>query len=146
MNELPLVIFDGNCGFCKTWVEYWKRLTADRVNYVPSQEVREEFPQLGAQDFARSVLLRMPDGEVLKGARAVFQLLTYAPGRKGWLWLYEHVPGFAPISEAGYRFIAGNREVFDALTRRLLGKPVLPSTYLVVEWLFLRALGVIYFT
>ncbi len=26
-----LLIFDGNCGFCRIWIEYWKKLTADRI-------------------------------------------------------------------------------------------------------------------
>jgi predicted DCC family thiol-disulfide oxidoreductase YuxK len=33
----PLLIFDGDCGFCRIWVEYWKRLTGDLVAYGPYQ-------------------------------------------------------------------------------------------------------------
>ena len=27
----PVLIFDGDCGFCRVWVEYWKRLTGNLV-------------------------------------------------------------------------------------------------------------------
>jgi hypothetical protein len=30
-DDRPLFIFDGDCGFCRMWVEYWRRLTGDRV-------------------------------------------------------------------------------------------------------------------
>ena len=30
----PILIYDGNCGFCKKWVQRWKVLTEDKVDYV----------------------------------------------------------------------------------------------------------------
>ncbi|HEX5230566.1 MAG TPA: DCC1-like thiol-disulfide oxidoreductase family protein, partial [Bryobacteraceae bacterium] len=103
----PLVIFDGRCGFCRIWIEYWKVLTADRVAYAPSQEVGRLYPQIPEENFRESVQLVMPPGDFLSGARAVFTTLTYAPGLAWTLWAYEHVPGVEPVTEAAYRFIAG---------------------------------------
>src|SRR5208337_4235769 len=99
MQVKPLAIFDGRCSFCRLWIEYWKQLTGDRVNYAPSQEVADQFPQITPEEFAKSVQLIQPGGEVLSGARAVFHLMDYAPGWSWGLWLYDHVPGFAPVSE-----------------------------------------------
>ena len=69
------------------------------------------------------------DGRVFGGAEAVFRSLNWGdhPGflsRSG-LWLYDHVPGFAPFTEACYRFVAGHRSFFSALTRvtALVGLP-----------------------
>lgn len=146
MQEKPLVIFDGRCSFCKLWIDYWKQLTGDRVNYAASQEVGDQFPQISREGFARSVQLVLPDGDVLSGARAVFQLLSYTSGRGWGLWLYDHFPGFAPATELAYRVIASHRDLFYQLTRTLFGRTVSPSTYRTAEWLFLRALGAIYLT
>jgi hypothetical protein len=31
----PLLIYDGDCGFCFYWASYWQKLTGDRVDYRP---------------------------------------------------------------------------------------------------------------
>ena len=144
MRDKPLVLFDGHCAFCRLWIDYWKQLTGDRVEYQASQEVGDGFPQIPAGDFTKSVQLVLTDGEVLSGARAVFELLSYAPSRGVWRWLYDQMPGFAPVSELGYRIIARRRNLFYHLTRLLFGTHIVPPTYAVAEWLFLRALAVIY--
>jgi len=33
--DRPFLVFDGECPFCRAWVEYWKHLTGDRVLYAP---------------------------------------------------------------------------------------------------------------
>jgi lipase maturation factor 1 len=144
----PVVIFDGRCGFCRIWIEYWKALTGGRVGYAASQDVGRLYPQIPAKNFSESVQLVMPGGEVFSGARAVFVTLTYAPGAA---WLarmllrgYDRLPGFAPFSEAAYRLIASHRTFFYHLTQVTFGKRVLPWKFAKVEWLFLRLLAVIY--
>jgi lipase maturation factor 1 len=144
MPDDPLVIFDGRCGFCRIWIEYWKIITRGRVAYAASQEVGSSYPQIPPEDFGQSVQLVMPSGAVLRGARAVFVTLTYAPGMAWLLWVYEHVPGFAAVSEAGYRLIAAHRTFFYYLTRVTFGKRIRPLETAKVEWLFLRLLGAIY--
>ena len=71
----PLLIFDGQCGFCRIWIEYWKKLTGDRVAYEPFQEAADRFPQIPLEDFARAVQLVRTDGTVVSGAQAVFETL-----------------------------------------------------------------------
>src|ERR1700704_4836930 len=90
IRDRPLVIFDGRCAFCRIWVNYLRELTGERVDSAPSQEVQGEFPQIPPGAFAKSVQLAMPDGEILSGARAVYQLLTYAPGMTWPLRLYDN--------------------------------------------------------
>ncbi len=144
MPDHPLVIFDGRCGFCRIWIEYWKIITRGRVAYAPSQEVGGSYPQIPAEDFGQSVQLVMPDGAILRGAHAVFVTLTYAPGMAWLLWVYQHVPGFAALSEAAYRLIAAHRTFFYHLTRVTFGKRIRPLETAKVEWLFVRLLGAIY--
>ena len=47
----PLLIFDGNCHFCRRWIERWRELTAGAVEYAPSQEVAERFPEIPREAF-----------------------------------------------------------------------------------------------
>jgi len=42
----PVLVFDGDCAFCRAWVEYWQRLTGERVRYTPYQEIDSRFPDL----------------------------------------------------------------------------------------------------
>src|SRR5690348_6779411 len=144
MSGKPLVIFDGKCGFCRVWIRYWNALTSDRIDYAPSQEVGAQFPQIPPGNFSNSVQFVTPSGEILSGARAVFTTLTYAPGMAWLLWVYDHIPGFAPVTEAFYRLIAAHRSVFYQLTRFTFGLNVAPRSYTTVEWIFLRILALIY--
>ena len=145
MSDNPLVLYDGNCGFCKVWIQYWIQLTRDRLDYAASQEAGTRFSQIPPEDFSQSVQLVMPDGEVVRGARAVYLTLTYAPGMAWLLWIYDHVPGFAPASEALYRMVARHRTFFYQATRFTFGRRISPLSYGTVEWLFLRLLAAVYF-
>jgi len=142
--DRPLLVFDGDCSFCRVWVEYWQRLTGDRVRYTPYQGIGDRFPDLPARNFASAVTLFLPGGEAQSGAHAVFSLLALVP-RKSWmLWLYSHLPGFAWIAELVYRMIAQHRSFCYWATRALWGIPVEVKTFGVASWLFLRTLGAIY--
>jgi len=142
--DRPLLIFDGDCGFCRRWIVRWKALTADAVDYVESREAAARFPEIPKEAFARSVQLVLPDGEVFEGAEAVFRSLAFAPRRAWLLGVYRHVPGFAPVSELAYRFIASHRGGASAVTRVLWGKTVALPTFGFSTSLFLRLVGVCY--
>src|SRR5262249_37981184 len=57
---------------------------------------------------------------------------------------YDHVPGFAAISEIAYKFIARHRGLSSTLTRLVWGKDVRPPTYFWARRWFLRVLGLTY--
>jgi predicted DCC family thiol-disulfide oxidoreductase YuxK len=145
MSERPLLIFDGKCGFCRIWIQYWEQITGTSIEYAPSQEVGARYPQIPPKNYGQSVQLVMPEGDVISGARAVFTTLKCAPGMTWLLWVYDHVPGFAPATELAYRLIAANRTFFYHLTRFTFGRNISPLRYVGVEWLFLRILAAIYF-
>lgn len=141
---IPLIIYDGRCGFCRIWIEYWKAITGGRVAYAASQDAGASYPQIPEKNFGESVQMVMPGGEALSGARAVFTTLTYAPGMAWLLWIYNHVPLVAPATEAAYRLIASHRTFFYHVTRLTFGGRILPLKFAQVEWLFLRLLAAIY--
>jgi predicted DCC family thiol-disulfide oxidoreductase YuxK len=137
-------IFDGDCGICRTWVDYWRRLTGNRVVYRPYQEAARDYPAIPADAFPHAVQLVEPGGEVLSGAAATFKLLSYASSRGAWWWLYRHVPGFAPVSEAAYDFLSARRGLLAWFTHLLWGRKLELDRYDLVAWLFLRGLGLVY--
>jgi predicted DCC family thiol-disulfide oxidoreductase YuxK len=140
----PLLVFDGDCTFCRAWIGYWKRLTGDAIAYAPYQETAERFPQFPRESFARAVQLILPDGERFSAAHAVFRSLALVPGYAWLLWAYRRVPGFAAVAEWVYRQIAAHRSLGYRATVVLWGKEPEPATYeATVRWFF-RALGLIY--
>lgn len=143
-DNRPLLIFDGDCGFCRAWVEYWKALTGDRVRYAPFQEVGEQFPQVSREEFTSAVKLILPDDRVRSGAHAAFTALASIPDKRWLLWSYEHLAGAGTICEAVYGVIARHRSFALRVTRLLWGIPVRAETYNITSWLFLRLLGAIY--
>ncbi|MDE3180780.1 MAG: lipase maturation factor family protein, partial [Acidobacteriota bacterium] len=140
----PLLIFDGDCGFCRFFVEYWRRLTGDDVRYAPFQEEAENFPEIPVSDFQRAVQFIETSGLRTSAAEAVFRLMALTPGYAWLLWAYRKIPGFAPASERAYRTIAGHRPFFDRLRLLFWGKRLDPPTHFLTRWLFLRLLGVVY--
>ena len=105
----PVLIYDGACDLCKRWIARWKRIIGDRIDYEPYQEAILRFPQIPESAFSEAVHLIEPDGHLSRGAEAVFRAVATVPRRGGWLWAYRRVPGFAAVSEWGYRLVAGHR-------------------------------------
>jgi predicted DCC family thiol-disulfide oxidoreductase YuxK len=140
----PLLIWDGECGFCRVWVERWQSLTGDRVEYATFQDAAPRFPAIARERFAAAVHLIEPDGRVSLAAEAVFRSLGYAPGHGAWLWLYRHVPLFAPVSEWCYRRVARHRPLFLKLTHAVWGAHLVPPGERLTSAIFLRLLGAIF--
>jgi predicted DCC family thiol-disulfide oxidoreductase YuxK len=138
------LVFDGECSFCRVWIEYWRQLTNDRVRYCSYQEAGDRFPDLPPENFAPAVTLFLPGGEIRRGAHAVFSLLAMLPGKSWMLWLYAHIPGFAWIAELVYRVIARHRSFCHWATRALWGIPIEVESFGIASWLFLRTLGAVY--
>ena len=138
------MIWDGECHFCKRWIERWREITAGKVDYVTYQEAAARFPEIPVEQFKRAVAFIEPDGEAFFAAEAVYRSLRYRSSRKWLVWSYDHVPDFAGISETAYKFIAGHRSFGSTFTRLLWGKDVRPPTYFWARRWFLRMLGLIY--
>jgi len=122
----PLLVYDGDCGFCRTWVARWRRLLGPHVDYEELQTAGARFPIIPRSRFRRSVQLILPDGEVFEGAEAVFRTLALAPGhprQRLWLALYQNVPGARPVFEQGYRWVAEHRPLLSRVSHFFFGPP-----------------------
>ena len=140
----PLIIWDGECHFCRRWIERWKEITGNQVDYERSQNVGDRFPEVSREEFERSVILVEPDGTISRGAAAVFRSLRCRTSRKWLAWSYEHIPGFDGLSEGFYKIVAANRRLASGITSLLWGKDVRPPTYFAARRWFLRGLGLIF--
>ena len=140
----PLMIFDGECAFCRLWIDRWSSMTGDRVDYAASQDVAARFPEIPPEVFARSVVLVDTTGEARTGAEAVLTALDSTRSGRLALGIYRHAPGVAMLAEMLYRIVASNRRSTSRVTRLLWGPTVLRPTYDVARCLYLRAIGLVY--
>ena len=111
----PLMIFDGDCGFCRRWIVRFERWTFPHVDFLPAQDnrVAAQFPEISREQLDSAVQLIAPDGSVFSGAEAVFRALDSA-SRASWLLrAYERFPLFGRLAEWIYRFIARHRRFFS---------------------------------
>lgn len=138
------MIFDGDCHFCRRWIERWREMTCGRVDYATSQEVGAVFPEIPSSAFEQAVQFVETDGRVFSGAEAVFRSLGYSRRGGALEWAYDRVPGFAPLTETAYGLVARNRTAASFATRLLWGKDVRRPTYFIAHRLFLRALGLVF--
>jgi predicted DCC family thiol-disulfide oxidoreductase YuxK len=139
------MIFDGDCRFCRAWIERWKQTTGDTVEYVPQQDARisAQFPEIPRERLERAVHLVDRDGNVTHSAEAVFEALSI--GKRSKLrWAYDYVPGFRSVTEFAYAIVARHRDAAWRMTRLLWGDSTLRPQYRWASWLFLRMLGLIY--
>ena len=48
-GQKPVLIYDGRCSFCKIWIDYWKQLTGERIEYRASQDLEGAFPEFSVE-------------------------------------------------------------------------------------------------
>ena len=124
--QKPVLIYDGECDFCKYWLARGRKRLGDRLEYMPLKDpqVAARFPNLAPGRLRESVHLVEPDGTVYFGARAVFEALDLG-GLQWPIRAYRHLPGAAAMSEAAYRLVARHRGFFFLITKFFLGRTVL---------------------
>ena len=117
----PLVVFDGDCAFCRFWIARWRRTSGDRLDYAPYQEAASRFPEIPVEEFERAVAFVRPSGEILFGAAAVVAARAEVPGHSFWARVYRRVPGARFVMDFFYRLIAKHRNAAFRVTRLFWG-------------------------
>jgi predicted DCC family thiol-disulfide oxidoreductase YuxK len=141
----PLLVFDGECSFCRRWVERWRAAGAEHFDIEPFQSAAARYPELAPAQFEQAVQLIQTDGRVFSAAEAVLRARALATSG-GWLLAgYERLPGFAPAAETIYRAVASHRPLLSWLTGVFWGAEVSRPSFGVSTWLFLRRLGLVSF-
>ena len=139
------LIYDGQCGFCRIWLEYWQALLGDRLEYLPYQQIGDRFPSLDRAALTTAVHLVTRDGAVYPGAHAVFQSLSPVALRyRILLWLYTRIAVFRGAANLTYAWISAHRDFAYHATALVFGKPIRPQTWKISESIFLRLLALSY--
>ncbi len=141
--QRSVLIYDGDCSFCRAWVDFWRSLTGDKIEYLAFQSASERFPDLSLEDCRKAVQFITPEGR-FPGAEGVFRFLATVPGYRWLFWVYRFVPGFAALASFGYKFIANHRSPAWRFSHALWGDRIEVPTYHTAAELFSRALAIIY--
>jgi lipase maturation factor 1 len=114
----PLVLFDGDCRFCRHWASQWHSAYGSRLDVAPAVSKQAQFPEIPPSAYDESLLLVERDGSVYSGAWAALTARSHGRGRRGaLLGIYESLPGSAALFEWGYRIVARHRRIFSLLMR-----------------------------
>lgn len=131
----PLMIWDGNCGFCKYWILVWKQKTTE-VEYKTLQEVAENFSEIPLKEFKKASRFIDMDGRIYSGPDSAFMSMAHfkKPINLFHRW-YLSSGLFQSLSDHGYNFIAKNRPLMMKITLAFWGKNPLKLKPYWVLWL-----------
>jgi predicted DCC family thiol-disulfide oxidoreductase YuxK len=113
-----VVIYDGRCPVCRRAVERLHRWDwRDRLAFLRlhDPDVARRWPDLSHEKLMQSVHVITPDGDRLRGARAMRRLSRMLPA----LWPLVpllHLPGSLSVWQWGYDWFARHRYVFGGRT------------------------------
>jgi predicted DCC family thiol-disulfide oxidoreductase YuxK len=113
------VLFDGSCGFCRSWVSYWADTLRKRgFEIAPLQEdwVRTRLGSPAEEDLLLDLRLLLEDGRQLRGADAY----RYVMRRIWWtypIYLVSILPLLRHLFDWAYRSFADNRYHFSGSCR-----------------------------
>jgi predicted DCC family thiol-disulfide oxidoreductase YuxK len=110
----PVLLFDGQCGFCRQWVarlRRWDRRGAIQTLPGAERTTLPDLPPISDESLDRAMQLVTPDRRVYPGARALPALLPYLPGGRP-LALFFRIPGAQAVADRLYDWISARRHRF----------------------------------
>ena len=121
-QDKPILVYDGNCGFCKYWIIKWKRITQGNIGYSPYQKVAAQFSDIPVDYFRQAVRYIDTDGSVGNGPEAAFLTLQFKKRYRFLLNWYRNMAWFRKLSDVVYQWIADNRTFLFKVSRFFFGK------------------------
>lgn len=111
--RIPVVLFDGDCGFCTTQA---RRLAAP--GKISLRSFREEgaladFPGVTLEECVREMKLVDREGHVYGGAEAIARALRVGRPFLGTVAILYYVPGVRWVADRIYAWVAANRFRFS---------------------------------
>jgi len=124
----PVLVWDGDCTFCKFWKTRWELKTKGKIKYVTYQEIGNHFKDIPLKEFKKSSKLIEPTGKIYNGPDSAYRTLSIAGNKKWHIW-YKKSRWFCYVSDHAYNHIAKNRSFYYKITTLLLGKNPLSIKY-----------------
>lgn len=122
-QKKPLLIWDGQCGFCKYWLLYLKAHIGDRLDYEPFQEIHKNYDDISLKEFKKASRLIDVDGKVYSGPDSLYKSLAFFKKPNHWIHkAYRNNFFFRRLSDKGYDWVSKNRPALYKLTVLLFGK------------------------
>ena len=109
MATRPILLFDGDCGFCTTMARWGERRWPDAAEVVAWQHTDIDALGLTPEQCNRELQWVGNDGRRAGGAAAVGRWLQAAGGFWRWLGALAHTPPTSWIATGIYRLVAANR-------------------------------------
>jgi predicted DCC family thiol-disulfide oxidoreductase YuxK len=118
MAARGVILYDGQCGFCSRWANYWAG-TLKRYGFTigsldePWVESKLKMPY---EELVTDIRLLAADGRLVSGAG----VYLYVTRQIWWAWPFYAVfslPGFNWLIRVGYRWFARNRYWFSRSCR-----------------------------
>ena len=106
----PLLVFDGECGFCRRLASKWHEKTGEQIDFTPANEITDNFRHTSLEGIENEIKLIYPEGRVYSGAAAAFKVIEQSQSPLRMLsWIYNHTHAFDPIWEWIYKIVSRNR-------------------------------------
>ena len=111
-----LILWDGECGFCRLSVEWLMKKAPGNLLALPYQQQSVWLPLEVFADCQNQFYLRTPEEKYLAGGDALIFLLNLM----GWKTLscILGLPGFRQLTGFAYRLVSRNRSFFSRILFR----------------------------
>jgi predicted DCC family thiol-disulfide oxidoreductase YuxK len=113
---MPVLVFDGRCGFCTRATDWLAPRLRSRTRIVPWQHMDPGAVGLTRDDVARTVWWIEPDGRRVAGAAAVARALLACGAPWRFIGRFLQAPGIRWIASLGYRGVARIRRWLPGTT------------------------------
>lgn len=114
MLARPVLLYDGECAFCRMWVRRIRRWDRhDTIECVPARDrfERGDLPDLSDHAVNARMHLILQDGRIFTGGAALPELLRLLPGGRVPRLLFL-IPGIPWVATKAYDLVARHRHRF----------------------------------
>ncbi len=123
LNKKSLIIYDGNCAFCKKCLSLIEEKNPYFFDKIAFQAIAPGDPLQEIGDFKQAVYLieyNHPSQRTTSGAEAIFVMLQLIGISQFWINFYRSVFIFKLFADGFYRLIAGRRKIFGSVLQTSL--------------------------
>ena len=110
------VIYDGTCPVCNSLKNTTEKLdTANKLQFIAAENIANTTiaSQISTTDLEESIRVLNNEGQIFRGARGIFEVMSNLPGLWGLIGKILKRPPFYWIAEPFYRAFARHRHRFN---------------------------------